>query len=64
MLADQFVTQSLHTKAARATQIEDEDFRFNADFARGAPQWSPALFNEPGLAGRLITPPPFPQRWA
>ena len=64
MLADELVAQPLHAKATRATQIEDDGFHLDIDFARGRPQRSPALFDQPGLAERLIMPPPFPQRWA
>ena len=64
MLADEFIAQPFHAKATRATQIEDEGFHLDIDFARSGPQRSPALFDEPGLAECLITPPPFPQRWA
>ena len=64
MLADEFVAQSLHAKAARATQIEDAGIHLDIDFTRGGLQRSPALFDEPGLAEWLITPPLFPQRGA
>ena len=61
-------------------ELSDKDLAiFNAELQRqsrsallayvlwffvGGPQRSPALFDEPGLAECLITPPPFPQRWA
>ena len=64
MLADELIAQPLHAKATRAAQIEDEGFRLIADFARSGSERRPALFDEPGFAERLITPPPFPQRWA
>jgi hypothetical protein len=47
MLADEFIAQPLHAKATRAAQIEDDGFHLDIDFARGRPQRSPALFEEP-----------------